>query len=98
MTSVTLNGTYLESAFMNGKILGANISKDLLQGRFQISLGYNYTEYTLPESKLNILQNTGEMSLFWLFSNKISFSANYEGAFEKRDKYTRVYLMIRKRF
>jgi hypothetical protein len=96
--SLTLNGTYLESAFMNGRILGANISKDLLNGRFQASLGYNYTEYTLSESKLNILQNTGEISLFWLFTKKMSFSANYEGTFEKHDKYSRVYLMIRKRF
>jgi hypothetical protein len=96
--SLTLNGTYLESAFMNGRVLGANISKDLLQGRFQASLGYNYTEYTLSESKLNILQNTGEISLFWLFTKKMSFSANYEGTFEKHDRYSRVYLMIRKRF
>jgi len=78
--------------------IGKNISKDLLQGRFQASLGYNYTEYTLSESKINILQNTGEMSLFWLFTKKMSFSANYEGTFEKQDKYSRVYLMIRKRF
>jgi hypothetical protein len=96
--SLTLNGTYLEPAFMNGRILGANISKDLLNSRFQASLGYNYTEYTLSESKLNILQNTGEISLFWLFTKKMSFSANYEGTFEKHDKYSRVYLMIRKRF
>jgi hypothetical protein len=96
--SVTLSGTYLESAFMNGQIYAGNISKDLFQGKFQTSIGYRYIDYSLPENKLRILQNIGEISIFWLFSKKMSFSANYEGTFEKRDKYNRVYLQLRKRF
>jgi len=96
--SITLTGTYLESAFMNGKVLGADISKYLFQGRFQTSLGYRYIDYTLPENKMSILQNIGEMSFYWQFSRKMSFSANYEGTFEKHDKYNRVYLQLRKRF
>jgi hypothetical protein len=75
----TLTGTYLESAYMNGKIYGADISKDLFQGKFQTAIGYRYIDYILPESKLNVLQNVGNMSIFWLFSKKMSFSANYEG-------------------
>ena len=98
LVSVTLTGTYLESAYMNGKIYGADISKDLFKGKFQTSIGYRYIDYTLPESKLSVLQNIGNMSIFWLFSKKMSFSANYEGTFEKHDKYNRVYLQIRKRF
>jgi hypothetical protein len=96
--SITLTGTYLESAFMNGKVYGADISKDLLQGRFQTTVGYRYIDYTLPESKLSVLQNIGEMGIFWQFSKKISFSANYEGTFEKPGKYHRLYLQLRKRF
>lgn len=98
MVNFTLNGTWLESAFMNGKVIGADITKDLFKGRLQTGIGYRYTNYTLPESKLAILQNTGTVSLFWQFAKKMSFSANYEGTFEKHDKYNRVYLQIRKRF
>jgi hypothetical protein len=98
LVSFTLTGTYLESAFMNGKIYGADISKDLFKGKFQTTIGYRYIDYTLPESKLSVLQNIGQMSIFWLFSKKMSFSANYEGTFEKHDKYNRVYLQLRKRF
>ena len=98
LVSVTLTGTYLESAYMNGKIYGADISKDLFQGKFQTAIGYRYIDYTLPESKLSVLQNVGNMSIFWLFSKKMSFSANYEGTFEKHDKYNRIYLQLRKRF
>jgi hypothetical protein len=96
--SVTLNATYLESAYMTGKVLGADISKDLFQGKFQASAGYRYEDYTLPESLLSVKQSIGEMSIFWLLSGKISLSANYEGTFEKHNKYNRVYLMVRKRF
>jgi hypothetical protein len=96
--SLTLTGTYLESAYMSGKELGADISKDLFNDKFQASVGYRYMDYTLPESKLSILQNIGQINLFWQFSPKMSFSAYYEGTFEKHDKYNRIYLQIRKRF
>jgi hypothetical protein len=96
--SVSLNGTYLESAFMTGKVLGADITKDFFKSRLQTSLGYRYENYTLPESQLSVLQHIGEMSLYWQLSRKISFSVNYEGTFEQHNKYNRIYLQIRKRF
>jgi hypothetical protein len=96
--SLTLTGTYLESAYMTGKELGGDISKDLFNGKFQASMGYRYMDYILPESKLSILQNIGQINFFWQFSRKMSFSAYYEGTFEKHDKYNRIYLQIRKRF
>lgn len=96
--SLTLTGTYLESAYMTGKELGADLSRDLFNGKFQTSIGYRYMDYTLPESKLSILQNIGQFNLFWQFSRKMSVSAYYEGTFEKHDRYNRIYLQIRKRF
>jgi hypothetical protein len=96
--SVTLTGTYLESAFMKGKVLGADISKELLKGRLQTSLGYRYEDYSLMESQLGVVQSIGEVSIYWQLARKIFFSANYEGTFEKNNKYNRVYLQISKRF
>jgi hypothetical protein len=96
--SVTLTGTYLESAYMNGKVLGADISKDLFKGKLQTSLGYRYEDYSLMESTTGVVQNIGEISLYWQIARKIFFSANYEGTFEKNNKYNRIYLQLRKRF
>ena len=96
--SMTLSGTYLESSYLNGKILGVNISRDLFNGKFQTSLGYHYVDYKLPEGMQNVVQNIGEINVYWQFSGKMSLSANYEGTFEKQDKYNRFYLQIRKRF
>jgi hypothetical protein len=96
--SGTISATFLESNYLNGKIIGVNISHDLLKGKFQTSLGYRYVDYKLPESLQNIIQNIGEMNVYWQFSRDISISVNYEGTFEKSDIYNRVYLQIRKRF
>jgi hypothetical protein len=95
--SITLNGTYLESNYLNSKIFGGKISRDFFHGKFYTEVGYRYVDYSFPESLLNTVQNIGEMNLSWQFS-KISFSVNYEGTFEKQNKYNRLFLQIRKRF
>jgi hypothetical protein len=96
--NLNLNGTYLESAYMNGRVIGSSVSKDFLKGKIQTSFGYHFIDYTLPESKLNIVQHIGEAGLFYQLNTKLFISANYEGTFEKNNKYSRVYLQIRKRF
>jgi hypothetical protein len=96
--SATLSGTYLESAFLRGKVLQARLSRDLLQGRFQADLGYQYVDYQLPESKLTTLQHIGEVGLYWQFAKKMSFSVNFEGTLEKKNTYDRIYMQLRKRF
>lgn len=96
--SVTLSGTYLESNYLNGKIFGGNISRDLFKGKFQTGIGYRYVDYRYPESLMNAIQNIGEMNISLLFLKNMSLSLNYEGTFEKHYKYDRFYLQIRKRF
>lgn len=96
--SVTLTGTYLESSYLNGKIFGTNVSRNFFQGKFQTSIGYSYVDYTYPESIRNEIQNIGEMNISWFIFKKTSLSANYEGTFEKLNKYARLFLQIRQRF
>ena len=96
--SVTLNATYLESGYMNGNIYGATLTRDLFKGKVQTEIGYKYVDYKLPENQPSIPQNIAEMSLYSQLSKSISFSVNYEGTFEKQNKYNRLYLQLRKRF
>jgi hypothetical protein len=97
-TSVTISGTYLESSYINSKILGASLTQNIFKGKLQTGIGFRYVDYRLTESLLNVVQNIAEMNLYWQFSKSMSFSVNYEGTFEKKDRYNRVYLQIRKRF
>jgi hypothetical protein len=96
--SLTVHATYLQSNYMNGKILGGNLTKDFLQGKFSSGLGYRYIDYRLPESFLTIKQNIAEMNVSWQFTKTMSLSLNYEGTFEQQNKYNRFYFQIRKRF
>jgi hypothetical protein len=96
--SLTLSATYLESNYMNGKILGASMNRDFFQGKFSTGIGYRYIDYRLPENLLTIKQNISEMNISWQFAKTMSFSANYEGTFEANSTYNRFYLQIRKRF
>jgi hypothetical protein len=96
--SATLSGSYLESNYMKSKIYGLTISRDFFNGMFYTELGYHYMDYKYPESLMNTVQNIGEVNLSWQFARTISFSVNYEGTFEKQNKYNRVFLQIRKRF
>lgn len=96
--TATVSATYLESAYMNGKIFGGRLSKDLFNEKIQAGAGYRYVDYALPENKLNILQNIAEADISWQIYDKLSFSVSYEGTFEKTDHYNRFYLQLRKRF
>jgi hypothetical protein len=96
--TVTINGTYLESAYMNGRIYGANLSRDFLKGKFYASAGYRYVDYSMPETLLKLNQNIAELNLSFQLPGNIFLSANYEGTFEKKIRYDRIYLQVRKRF
>lgn len=96
--SVTLSGTYLESNYLNGKVLGLNLTKDLMSGKLQTGIGYRYLDYHLPESLVSIIQNVGETYLVWQINKKMSFSMNYEGTFEITDQFNRLYVQVRRRF
>jgi hypothetical protein len=96
--SATLSATYLQSSYMNGKIFGLTLNRDFFNGKAQTGIGYRYVDYSLPENQLVVPQNIGEINFTWLFARTMSFSANYEGTFEKKNTYDRIYLQIRKRF
>ncbi|MCB8995589.1 MAG: hypothetical protein H6538_08270 [Bacteroidales bacterium] len=96
--SATLSASYLESAYLSGKILGLNITRDFWEGKIQTGAGYRYINYKLPENLIDLKQNIAELNISWQFLNKMSFSANYEGTFEPDTKYNRLYLQLRMRF
>ena len=96
--SATVSATYLESNFVNSKIAGLNLLKDFPGGKIQAGLGYHFVDNQLPENKTEVIQHIGELNLYWLFAQKMSFSVNYEGTFEAVNSYNRIYLQLRRRF
>ncbi len=96
--TATINATYLESSYMNGKIFGASLTKDIFSGNVQLGAGYRYVDYRLPENLISIRQDIIEMNVSCQFFWKMSLSVNYEGTIEQKNRYNRIYFQIRKRF
>jgi hypothetical protein len=96
--SVTLSGTYLKSGYMNGIVAGANISRGFFADKLYADIGYKYVNYNMPESLSKINQNVAELNLSMPLSRNLFISAYYEGTFEKKDNYNRIYLQVRIRF
>jgi hypothetical protein len=96
--TATLSGTYLESNYLNSKVLGLNLSRDFFKGKFYTEIGYHFNDYRYTESLPKTIQNVGSLNISWQLAKKLSFSFYYEGTSEKKVMYNRFYLQIRKRF
>ena len=96
--SITLTGTYLNSSYINGKIIGISTSQNFFQSKIQSSLGYNYVNNELPEVIDILNQHIGTAGLSMQVLKKMYFSVFYEGTFEKTNHYNRIFIQIRKRF
>lgn len=99
-TSVTFTFNWLKSSYVDGMIYGVHLNTDLVASKLNTGLGYrlvdnNYLNSTsLPAS----LQHMAEFELLWQISRKMSFSANYNGTFEKSNQYNSVYVNLVHRF
>ena len=92
--SATLSVTWLETSYISGKFYGAGISRDIIPGKLFIGLDYRYVDYRYYNAEITELQNMGEANLTWRMIRKLSFSVYYEGTFEKKNQFTRIYAQL----
>jgi hypothetical protein len=96
--SATLTGNYIETGYIRGFNGGISLLKNFASGKLQAGAGYNYQDYSLPESNQNIIQHTATADLYWQLMPKMFVSMNYEAALEKKDVFNRIYFQVMKRF
>jgi hypothetical protein len=96
--SATASATLLETSYISGKIYSLVLSRDLVRGKLFAGLGYRYVDYHYFSTESSIPQNMAECSLNWIIYKKLSLSVNYEGTFEKVNKFNRIYVNITQRF
>lgn len=96
--SATVSGTYLETSHIKSSIAGLSLLKDFAGGRFQTGAGYRLVDNRISENRTDILQHIGELNIYWHVFEKLSFSTNYEGTFERDNTFQRVYIQLRKSF
>jgi len=95
--SFTLSGNLMQTAYLDGQVYGARLTKDLVAGKLYGMLNYRWVDFNYTSgSKLR--QNIGEFDLSWQFNTKFYLSVNYEATFQKNENFNRLYLNLRWKF
>lgn len=84
--------------YLDGKIFGLRLNKELISGKISTGFGYQYVNYQFVSSNPQLLEHIANLDLSWQINRKFSFSVNCEKTFEKPVSYTRIYANIIKRF
>lgn len=96
--SATLSANLLKTSYLDGKIVGLRLSRDIIPGKMYTELNYRFIDYNFINSNTKLIQNIAQANLSWQFKHKMSFSLDYELTMEKTTKYHRIYISFSKRF
>jgi len=97
-SSATVSSTQLRSSYLKGQIYRLRLNRDIIPAKLFGGIHYSYVDYTYRYNGSKLHQHIAELNLLWRIHKKLSFSANYEGTFEKSNTYTRLYFNLIKRF
>jgi hypothetical protein len=96
--SVYLTTNWLQTSYVDGRIYGIQIYRDLVPGKLSSGVYYRLVDNQYSNTTSNSIQHMAELELSWRFNKKLSFSANYDGTFEKSNQYHSIYLNLIQRF
>ena len=88
--SITVTGTALETANLNGFIYGASMIKDFVDGNLSAEIEYR--------KALIFAQDIAELSVSWRISKTLFLSTNFEATLENSIASGRVFINLSKRF
>ena len=99
-SSVTFSTNWLKSSYVNGMIYGVQLYKELIPSKLSTGINYRLVDnnYLSSSSVSSSLQHMAELEFSWQIRKKMSFSANYDGTFDKSNKYHSIYLSLIQRF
>lgn len=96
--TATVSVMLMQTSNLSGNIYRLNLSRDIVPGKLFGGMNYSYIDYRFYNTESVLPQNVGEVSLTWKIASKLSFSAYFEGTFEKLNQYNRLYVQLNKRF
>jgi hypothetical protein len=98
-SSFTINGSYLSTAALRGTIYGAELEKDFLSGKMNVSLQYEHVNYNFYKINSVFIQNIAELALYWRINRQWMISSHGEFIVEPNLNYIyRVFLNLNYRF
>ena len=96
--STTLTANVLKTSYVDGVVCGVRFDKDFLNGKMNWGVNYRFVDYNYLISSSKLIEHIGGIDLSYQFTRKFSMSFNYEGTFEKQNKYHQIYCSLIKRF
>jgi hypothetical protein len=96
--AMSVSATGLKTPMLNGNILGASYSRDVVEGKLFAMLEYQKVNYQFTNGADPLLQDIGELSLSWFITRKLLLSASYELTIDSENKQTRVFINLSQRF
>lgn len=96
--SATATVTLLQSAYLDGRIIGIRLTKEIIKGKVNGNAAYRNVHYRFLSSTSTLDQNIVSLNLSWRIQKRLSLSANFESTFEKPRRTGRIRLNLIKRF
>lgn len=99
-SSLTFSTNWIKSSYVDGMIYGVQLDKELVPSKLSAGIYYRLVDnnYLNATSGSRSLQHMAALELSWQISKKMYFSANYDGTFEKSNKYHSIYVSLTQRF
>jgi hypothetical protein len=97
-SSLSLSANLMQTAYLDGQVYGARLSKDIVPGKLYGMLNYRWVQFNYANSVSQLNQNIGEIDFSWQFNKKLYLSVNFETTFQESEIYNRLYLNLRWKF
>jgi len=91
-------GNVMQTSYLDGKIYGGRLSKDLLKSKLYLVTGYRRVFFDYNNFGSTLKQHIADLDLSYYFNKKLYLSVNVETTIQHQNNYNRVYLNLRKKF
>lgn len=96
--SLNVSANLMQTAYLDGQIYGARLSKDFLKGKIYTTLNYRWVDFKYVNMITELQQHIGEIDFSYQFNKSFYLSVNYEATFQQKETFNRLYLNLKYRF
>lgn len=96
--SVNLTANWLQTSYVDGMIYGIQVYRDIVPSKLSTGIYYRLADNQYANYNSNSIQHMAQFELSWRLSKKLTFSANYDGTYDRNTKYHSVYINLIQRF
>ena len=97
--SATLTANFLQTGYLNSRIFGLRITKDIIPGKLNGELSFRMVDYDYKTYEYSTHQNIAGVNLTFRLTKKLGLYVYYEGIFDSGDNsYTLLNAKVIQRF